>query len=79
MVKVLIKSGASIKEKNVYGETALHKAVRKGNLEIVKLLIENSAEIDSKDNNQDSPLCLAYKMDLKDIFYLLVKQYSNMY
>ena len=42
-IKVLLKNGANVTEKNKWGETPLYWASRCGYLEVVKLLLENRA------------------------------------
>ena len=52
MSETLIEYGADVNTKENYsGKTALHYAIANENLDIVKLLLENSAEIDSRDKN----------------------------
>jgi ankyrin repeat protein len=37
-------------------EAPIHQAAKKGNLDEVRLLIEESANVDVKDENNDTPL-----------------------
>lgn len=57
-----------------FGVTLLHRAVQKNNVEIVKLLLENGANVNAQTKTQDTSLhlaCLYYyqhpKYDLIDI------------
>ena len=64
----------SINAKNGYGYTALIDASKNGDLEKVKLLIENGANIEVKDNKGDTALILAsYCRRLEIIKYLVEK------
>ena len=47
----LIKNGSSINAKNEDGHTPLHLAAANGHLDIVKILLENSADIDLVDDH----------------------------
>lgn len=48
-VAKLIKTGADVNEKDIYGFTPLIEATIKGNFAIAKLLLENGAKIDQED------------------------------
>jgi len=58
-IEMLIKYGADITSKNNMGETALHQAAKRGRLEAATVLLENSAEIDARDNYHRTPLMMA--------------------
>ena len=47
-LKTLIENGANIKVKNEHGWTLLHVAAMKGDLEVVKRLLEKCAVVDPK-------------------------------
>ncbi len=49
----------NINEKNFYFETALHMAVNNNNIEIVKLLLDNGADVNAKDVEENTPLHIA--------------------
>ncbi len=51
-----ILGGVNINERDSNGWTALHFASQNGDVEIGKLLIDNGADIDSKDNYGNTPL-----------------------
>ena len=72
-VFTLMKKGVDINYRDEKGETLLHKAVRKGNDKIVKLLLnQQNIEIDSRDKYKNTPLHLAfYKRDETIINLLL--------
>ena len=48
-------------------DTPLHKAVRAGNIQDVKALILNGAEIDAKNKHDETPLFQAAKSNLVSI------------
>ncbi|MCG8532889.1 MAG: ankyrin repeat domain-containing protein [Desulfovibrionales bacterium] len=56
ILKNLINENYDINERDERGLTSLHYAVAQGHSEVVKLLIENGAEIDSLDTNGNTPL-----------------------
>jgi len=47
--------------KNKSGETALHEAAAKGNIDAIELLLNNNAPIEAPDNDGDTPLINAAK------------------
>lgn len=51
----------------------LHEAVKKGDLDILSLLIENGAEVDIQDNSGSTPLHLASGMGNERILSLLLR------
>ena len=67
----------SINAKNGYGYTALIDASKNGDLEKVKLLIENGADIEAKDNNGDTALILASYYRYLEVIQYLVEKGAN--
>ena len=77
MVKYLVQNcGAEIDAKpKADGSTALHDAAKRGSLEIVKFLVETGAEIDVRNNNNETPFYLSNRNEHKEISkYLLEKK-----
>ena len=69
------EKGAQINAKDRDGLTPLHDAVKKGSLELVKLLVEKGAGIDAIDNNNETPFYRANRENHKEIAkYLLEKK-----
>ena len=52
----LLKGKAKKDKQNLNGQSALDKAAEQGHTSSVKMLIENNAKIDIKDNAGDTPL-----------------------
>ena len=80
IVKIIICSLDNvINVKDKEGKTPLHFAVIHFKFLIAKSLIENGAEIDSKDINGNTPLCEAifYSEGKSEIITLLVKNGAN--
>ena len=64
-----------LNKKNIGGASALHLAARVGNLEIIKLLVENGAKINIKDNEGWTPLMRSVISSNVDVIsYLLTKE-----
>jgi ankyrin repeat protein len=62
-----------INGRDQFSQTPLHIAAFDGNLEKVKLLLENGAEIDATDKNQWSPLhCASNSGNIMSIFHFSV-------
>ena len=68
----LIAYDADVNKKNVYGLTALHIASERGNLEIVKSLLNAGAKIDEVDGSLSTPLMLAAFEGHQDIVNHLI-------
>ncbi|MES2960824.1 MAG: ankyrin repeat domain-containing protein [Pseudomonadota bacterium] len=72
-VKFFSKAGrATVNQKNVGGATALHMACREKNFEIVKILVENEADVNAVDNEGWTPLMRGALAGDKDIVDLLL-------
>ena len=72
-VKFFSKAGrATVNQKNVGGATALHMACREKNFEVVKILVENEADINAVDNEGWTPLMRGALAGDKDIVDLLL-------
>lgn len=56
---ILIRSGNNINYRNSGGATALHIAARSGSSNVVKVLLENSADYKVRDNERFTPLMRA--------------------
>ncbi|MCK4935754.1 MAG: ankyrin repeat domain-containing protein [Elusimicrobiales bacterium] len=78
-VRSLINSGVNINIKyEPYGFTPLHIACFKGHLEIVKLLLENGAAINAKDEKNPTPLHVASIQGHTKIAKLLIENKADM-
>ncbi|KAK3087512.1 hypothetical protein FSP39_006803 [Pinctada imbricata] len=79
-VKLLLKYGADLNVESpprFEQKTALHYAIRGGNFEIVKMLVENGARLSRPENYKFSPLHEAILSDRVDICDLLLKHNCN--
>ena len=61
----LLKLGADIDVKSSKGKTALHCAAKAGFINVIEVLIENGATIDTTDNNGETPLIEAIRSTIK--------------
>ncbi|XP_039713226.1 ankyrin repeat domain-containing protein 31 isoform X3 [Pteropus medius] len=71
------KKTAGISKRNARGESQLHLAARRGNLSLVKALIESGADVNLKDNAGWTPLHKASSEGSKDIIVELLKAGAN--
>ena len=53
--------------------TPLHKAVCGGHIDIVRLLVENGAEVNARDGNDETPLHKAAERGYIEVVRLLVE------
>lgn len=60
MVKFLLTAGADVAFQNFLGETALHMAVLRGHLEIVKTSLAARADVNKANSNGSTPWHIAY-------------------
>ena len=63
---------------NYDGETALHRAAKWNSVDVAKVLIENSADVDSTDNGGDTPLHEAAGENSVDVAKLLIANSANL-
>ncbi len=76
MARQLIDRGIDLEIKDKYGNTALWKAVfnARGNYELVRLLAEHGADVDSLNNAGRSPLIMAETMGDEEMVSILSGQ-----
>ena len=73
-VKFCVENGAEINVKGSHVKTfPLHSAVSSGNLAIVKILLQNGANVNIQNRTGKSPLCLAATGNRLDLVKLLVQ------
>ena len=73
-IEILLENGADINYQSQYdGYTSLHWASRKGDLEMVKLFINNGANINSLNNENQTPKDLAKENNHDNVFAYLEK------
>ena len=61
-----------------YGETSLHCAALNGHVEIVRLLLQNGADVKAKSNGGSTPLHWAAKFGHVDILHLLLENGADL-
>ncbi|MBQ2645049.1 ankyrin repeat domain-containing protein [bacterium] len=71
IMNILLRSGADINGINSEGKTVLHQAVIKNDYDSVKFLIENGANVNIKDQNDNTPIFYAVKNS--DIYTYLIE------
>lgn len=72
--KYLIDNGANINNQTGYGMSAIHWAVNKQNIKVIKVLVESNCDINHIDINQLTPLLYAakkYNINENIILYLI--------
>ncbi|XP_071037934.1 serine/threonine-protein phosphatase 6 regulatory ankyrin repeat subunit B-like [Parasteatoda tepidariorum] len=74
VANLLIKRGADIEAKDMYGEAPLHWAVRQENIGVVELLIKEGADVEAKGYHNETPLFSARS---KKVFELLIAKGAN--
>lgn len=57
-VKLLLKYGADVNASGRTGSTAIHAAVQRGDLQIIKIPLQNNAEVDARSNWEGTALFL---------------------
>lgn len=62
-IEKAIKNGANVNETNMFGVTPLMFAVGRSEVEVVKLLIENGADISAEANGSYTPLFYAVEVN----------------
>ena len=71
-IESLLKEGTDPNYQNLIGDTLLHKASKKGNLDVVKILLKYKAHVNIQNNCGDTPLHEAsYANRMEVVDYLL--------
>ncbi|KAK6131963.1 hypothetical protein DH2020_034301 [Rehmannia glutinosa] len=79
LLKEIIKFGGDVTLPNCLGTTALHTAISEGNVEIVKFLIEQGADIDKADEDGCTPRALANHLGYEEIQALFQTKQESEY
>ncbi len=72
VVETLIAQGGNVNAVDSLGQTPLHRACKREDNKIVKLLLENKAKIDIKDKSGKLPIDYVMNKELKE----LIQSYS---
>ncbi|KAG9556097.1 hypothetical protein KCU71_g11693, partial [Aureobasidium melanogenum] len=71
ILEVHFKTSNECSPRNIEGETPLHIAIQKNNIEIAKILIRNSADLQVQDSSGKTPLDLAKALERSAITTLI--------
>lgn len=75
-VEVLLNKGENVNGANAQGNTALHYAVATNNADMVKLLLKHNADMNAKNNKGWSPLSIAEKKNVGEIYDIFEAEIS---
>ncbi len=73
VLKILLNARANINHQNNYGETILHIAASKGNLELIQFLCDNKANIKAETHSGKQPIDMAVVDWHKEVVNYLLK------
>jgi len=79
IAEILVSAGADVNASDNNGVTALHRAVRNGNMDLVKFLLNHNAHLDVRDKHGQTPLhlaCLSTK-NRTEVLKLLLEKYDR--
>lgn len=71
-LRLLLKHGAQIEKRDLYGMTALHYAVQVGDVASATLLLDSGADINTRNQDQTTPLITAASMKNAAMVKLLI-------
>ncbi|MEM8889259.1 MAG: ankyrin repeat domain-containing protein [Bacteroidota bacterium] len=64
-IQKLIDAGADIEAVNAKGKTALHTAAKAGFSNVIKVLLEHGANLESRDMQEETPLFSAFRSSIR--------------
>jgi hypothetical protein len=74
-IRILLKQGCDLEQRDMEGQTALHQACRYGDFDTIRLLLEHGADCNATDNRGDTPLIIlmsiTYQFNKIDLFLAL--------
>lgn len=74
LVRELIEQGVDVNQRNAQGHTALHLAVRRGDRDLVQLLLDNGADLDVHEQGSGlAPLHSAARLGNPELCELLIR------
>ncbi len=82
IIEYLLSRHVNINAKDKKGWTALHAAIQEGNIDIIKLLLENGADVHARDVYGNPPISRMRFIPqdiphMRDIFQVLLKYGAN--
>jgi ankyrin repeat protein len=72
IVDILCKSGADVNARNLFGETACHRAAGANQIDVVAMLIAHHADLSIRDNRIRTPLAVAVAAGRERIAAMLI-------
>jgi ankyrin repeat protein len=73
VLRLLLKNGAHLNERDIDGSSPLHKASYSGALEVVRLLLEHGADVNAREKDGSTPLCHASSNTSLEVARLLLE------
>ena len=64
MIKLLIEYGADVNVKDAHGDSLLNNLIVNNNIELINLLLQNNADVDTRDNDGRTPLMRDQCLDI---------------
>ena len=76
-VRLLLRHGACVNDRNAKGQTALHVATSRGCLPNVRRLLENNADPNAEDDNGTTPLHVSVQLGHESVTRALLEHGAN--
>ena len=79
IAELLVSAGADVNAGDENGSTALHLAVRSGNIDLVNFLLRHNARLDARDKDGQTPLHLAClsRQNRTEVLRLILEKYDR--